>query len=68
MPSKLLKVPEVADRFGVTEATIRAWLLRSKISSYKVGRSVRIASEEIDKILIDGLKPARRPLKNKEER
>jgi excisionase family DNA binding protein len=63
MDFKLLTVGEAAEALRIKPATVRAWVLRRKIASYRVGsRSVRIASEEVDRILHDGLRPAKRPL------
>ncbi len=58
MLMKLFTVQEAAAALRIKPATVRAWLLRSKIQSYRIGRSVRIASEEIERILNDGLRPA----------
>jgi excisionase family DNA binding protein len=62
MEVELLTVAEAAEALRVRPATIRAWLLRRKIQSYRLGRSVRIASEELDRVLQDGLRPAKGPL------
>lgn len=62
MNFKLLTVAEAAEALRVKPATIRAWLLRRKIQSYRIGRSVRIASAEIDRVLGDGLRPAKGPV------
>ena len=59
MSTKLLIVAEAAEALRVKEATIRAWVLRRKISSFRVGRAVRISEEEIQRILHDGERPAR---------
>jgi excisionase family DNA binding protein len=58
----LLTVTEAAEALCMKPATVRAWLLRRKITSYRVGRSVRIAPEEVQRILRAGLRPAKRPL------
>lgn len=50
---------EAADELGVTESCIRRWILTRKISSYRVGRLVRISKGEIARILSDGFVPAR---------
>ena len=61
MLTKLLTVGEAAEALRFKPAIIRAWLLRRKITSYRVGRSVRISSEEIERVLHNGLRPAREP-------
>jgi excisionase family DNA binding protein len=58
MTMKLLTVVETAEALRIKPATVRAWLLRRKISSFRVGRAVRVSAEEIDRVLHDGLQPA----------
>jgi excisionase family DNA binding protein len=58
MNSKLLTVAEAAEALRIKPATVRAWVLRRKISSYRVGRAVRIGAEEIERVLLNGLRPA----------
>jgi excisionase family DNA binding protein len=59
MSFKLLTVMEAAEALRIKPATVRAWLLRRRISSYRVGRLVRISSEEIQKLLRDSQVPAK---------
>lgn len=56
----LLTVAEVADLLRMKPATIRAWILRRKISYVKLaaGRSVRIPESEVQR-LTSVLIPAR---------
>ena len=58
MNFKLLNVAETAEALRIKPATVRAWVLRRKINSFRVGRAVRISAEEIDRVLHDGLRPA----------
>jgi excisionase family DNA binding protein len=58
MDTKLFTVAETAEALRIKPATVRAWLLRRKISSFRVGRAVRVSAEEIDRVLHDGLRPA----------
>ena len=62
MSMKLLKVEEVVERLNVKVSTVRSWILTIHIISHRVGRSVRIASTEIERILSNGLRPAREPI------
>ena len=55
-------VREAAEALEVKPATVRAWILARKISFRKIGRSVRIPKEEVDRILREGLVPSRRTL------
>jgi excisionase family DNA binding protein len=52
-------VGESAERFGLKECTVRAWVLKRKIAYYKIGRSVRIPESEIERVLAEGFVPAR---------
>lgn len=54
----MLSAKEAADALGVTEACIRRWILTRKISSYRVGRLVRISEAEVARILNEGYVPA----------
>jgi excisionase family DNA binding protein len=59
MVRKLMTVQETAEALRIKPATVRAWVLRRKINSFRIGRAVRISAEEIERILQDGLRPAR---------
>ena len=59
MVRKLMTVQETAEALMIKPATVRAWVLRRKINSFRIGRAVRISAEEIERILQDGLRPAR---------
>lgn len=57
---ELLTVPEAAQRLRLRESTIRAWILRRRLSRIRVGaRAVRIPASEIDRIIAEGFIPAR---------
>ena len=56
---KLLSVPQFSERFGVTVACSRRWLLERRIAHVKVGRLVRIPESEVDRLLAQGFRPAR---------
>ena len=59
--NNLLKVPEFAAALNITVACARRWLLERKISSVKVGKKlVRIPASEAQRIIDEGLRPARR--------
>ena len=55
---KLLSVRQVAARLSLSENTIRAWIFQKKIEFYKIGRSVKIDSQEIDRVLARGRREA----------
>jgi excisionase family DNA binding protein len=58
MNFKLLTVTETAEALRIKPATVRAWVLRRKINSYRVGRAVRIGADAVDQVLRNGLRPA----------
>jgi len=62
MNGKLLTVAEAADALHMKPSSLRAWVLRRKINCYKVGRSIRISTDEIERLLREGLRPAKEPL------
>jgi excisionase family DNA binding protein len=55
-----LTAEEFADQLGITLACARRWLLIRKISHVKLGRLVRIPASEADRLIREGLVPARR--------
>jgi excisionase family DNA binding protein len=59
MTKKLLTIVEAAEMLRIKPSTMRAWLLRRRINSYRIGRLVRISSEEVEKVLRDSHVPAK---------
>jgi len=55
----LLSIPEFASALRVTPACARRWQALRKISYTKVGRLVRIPSTEVDRIIKQGMVPAK---------
>jgi excisionase family DNA binding protein len=47
----LLTVPEIADRFQVTDQTIRNWVDHGTLPAVRVGRAFRIRPEDVDALL-----------------
>jgi excisionase family DNA binding protein len=56
---KLLTLRECAERTGFRESTWRAWILRRKVAYHKVGRSVRVAEADLEKMIELARVPAR---------
>jgi len=54
----LLTVPQVAERLNLAEVTLRKRLARREIAYTKIGRAVRIAESEVDRIIQAGMVPA----------
>jgi len=55
---RLLSITEAAEQLGLAPVTLRAWIARRKIASIRLGRSVRIDSNEIDRMIDSGTTPA----------
>ena len=69
MNVKLLTVTEAADLMRLRPSTVRKWVMLRRISCIRIGsRAVRISADEVERILREGLRPARGPLKTKDER
>jgi excisionase family DNA binding protein len=57
---QLLTLQEAAARLGLKVATLRFWVWQRKIGFVRVGRSVRIREETIERIIEQGSVPAKR--------
>jgi excisionase family DNA binding protein len=57
--SRLLTLRECSERTGHRESTWRAWILHRKVPFYKVGRSVRIAEADLQRLIEQARIPAR---------
>jgi len=55
----LFKVKEVADCFGLTPFTIHRWIRERKLKAVKIGGSVRIRAEELERFIAASEKGAR---------
>ena len=55
---KMLTVSQAAQALGVKPATVRSWIWKRQIGYVKILRSVRIAAEEIDRLIECGTRPA----------
>ncbi len=56
--TKLRSLPEAAERLGLSVKCLRGWVWRRSIPYIKVGRSVRISDETIQRIIDRGTMPA----------
>ena len=54
----LLTVGEVAARTGWKPSTVRKKILRRELGYVKLGRSVRIPESELERLIINGFRPA----------
>jgi excisionase family DNA binding protein len=57
----MLTVRETAERLGLRECTIRAWLSARKISFVRLGRAVRIPESEVSRLIETNTVPRREP-------
>ncbi len=62
MPGQLLTVAQFAEALNVTVACVRRWLRERRISKVKLGRLVRIPASEAERLIEEGLRPARQPI------
>lgn len=56
---RLLNTRQVAERLGLKESTIRAWILRRKLPYVRCGRSVRVAAKAVDEFVDRNTIPAK---------
>lgn len=60
---QLLTVPEFAERIRIKPSCVRRWILERKLASVRVGRLVRVPASEVDRIIEEGTRPARREVR-----
>jgi len=56
---RLLTLAECAAVTGNKVATWRAWILRRKVSYYRIGRSIRVSELDLAALIEQGRVPAR---------
>jgi excisionase family DNA binding protein len=57
MPPKFMTLNEVATILNCTLSAVRRWRRENRIKTIKVGRLVRVAESELDRIGREGLRP-----------
>jgi excisionase family DNA binding protein len=60
----MLTVAEAAVQLGLTQSTVRAWILRRRMRYVKLGRAVRIPKEEVVRLIKENTVPVRRGVGN----
>lgn len=55
---RLLRVPEIADRTGRSEAAIRKLIFLKKLPVVRIGRTVAVPEDAIDKLIEENYQPA----------
>lgn len=53
---QLLKIEEVAKMFQVSERTVYRWIENDIIRVIKIGQTVRISTDEIERLMTENLK------------
>lgn len=56
---RLLTVPEAADRMHISEKATWKMVYGRKVAVVRIGRSVRIKEDSIDKLIDDGTTPSK---------
>lgn len=56
----MLTVREVAERLGLRESTVRAWIAQRRIGVVRLGRAVRIPPEEVARLIAENTVPPRK--------
>jgi excisionase family DNA binding protein len=52
-------VEQAAEKLGLAEATVRAWMAQRRIEYIKLGRAVRVPESEIERLIAAGTVPSR---------
>lgn len=53
-----LTVRQTAEVLNLSEACVRAWVAARRISYVRLGRSIRVPQQEIDRLMSEGAVPA----------
>jgi excisionase family DNA binding protein len=56
---RLHSIPQFAEALGVTVACVRRWVFERRITFTKIGRLVRIPVSETDRLIAEGMRPAK---------
>lgn len=51
---RLLTIREASERLGLRESTLRKWVLQRRLAYCKIGRSVRLPADVVDKLIRQG--------------
>jgi excisionase family DNA binding protein len=57
---KLVKVPEAAEMLALSQKTVWQWIGERRIGVVRLGRAVRVPVSEIERLMEEGMTPARR--------
>lgn len=59
MATKLLRLPEVKDRTGLSLHTLRRWASQRRIPTVRIGRAVFVPERDLDRLIEARKEPAR---------
>jgi excisionase family DNA binding protein len=59
MRGELNKVRKFAEKLNIAEKTAWGWIAQGRVGVVRLGRSVRVPQEEIDRLIEEGFTPAR---------
>jgi excisionase family DNA binding protein len=54
---RLLTIRAASEQLGLRESTLRKWVLQKRIAYHKLGRSVRISSDEVEALIRKSYRP-----------
>jgi excisionase family DNA binding protein len=54
-----MTVRQAAEQLGLHETTLRAWIAQGRIGIVRLGRAVRVAPEEVARLIAENTVPAR---------
>jgi excisionase family DNA binding protein len=57
-----LTVGETATALGLSPHTVRAWITQRRLGHVRLGRSIRVPSSEVSRLLHDNFRPAKATL------
>ena len=55
---RLLTIREASERLGLRESTLRKWLFQKRIAYCKLGRSVRLPANVVEKMIRESYREA----------
>lgn len=55
---RLLTIREASERLGLRESTLRKWVLQKRIAYCKLGRSVRLPANAVEKMIRESYREA----------
>lgn len=56
---KLISVKQAAEELNLRPVTVRQWIARRRLTVVRLGRSVKVPVEEIDRLIQAGTVPAK---------